>query len=109
MWNRDLYIRALNQIKKEGSFNGVHIKSKEDIYRQLSETMNLSFDTVKGWSRSTSNGPGSIDDVKKLESLLGFSTLALYQKEPVTGEITNVSSDRKERNIMVSELQRIAL
>lgn len=110
MWNQKLYVAALNQIKKSGSFNGEPIKSKEDIYKQLSKILKLEPGTIKDWSRKASTGPGSTQDIKKLEEMLELPLSALTENNSSTIErnentgMYKVSDFTKSRIMLCYEL-----
>ena len=86
MWNREKYCKRISQIVLEGMFNDSIVKSKEDVYRILSEELFVSYYTVKGWTRESSNGPGDVRTLKQLQSLLAVS-LFDFIKEITADEI----------------------
>ena len=71
MWDRNKYNTIIKKIKETKHWNGHEIKSKEDVYKLLSQEVHLSVDAVKSWTRPNSNGPGDELTLRKLEELLG--------------------------------------
>lgn len=90
MWNTKLYKVILDTIVKEGTYRGKAIKNKEDLYRKLSTELYVSYDTVKGWTRQSSKGPGDKDVLNDLEKLLN-TTLTTKDKEEVVMEETEMN------------------
>lgn len=81
MWNRDLYVKIFDTIKKSKKFNGVSISTKEEIYKILSKEINVTVDSLKSWAKPKSNGPKSIDR-EELERALGLGIGSLVIEEP---------------------------
>ncbi|WP_414733851.1 hypothetical protein [Acetobacterium carbinolicum] len=71
VWNVKKYKTVLQQIKDRGELNGKTIKCKEDIYKEVEKKLHLNPETVKSWTRPSSNGPGFEVDRKNLEEFLG--------------------------------------
>lgn len=81
MWNPVMYDQRLEMIKKEGNFNGKHIKSKSNIHEELAEALGFSLSTIKSWARKTSTGPGDTKVIERLEDMLGLPRLSLTYTE----------------------------
>jgi len=88
-WDSFSFKRALNKIKKKGSINNNDIKTKENIYDYLASELAFSRDTVKGWSRPTSNGPKDEKTVRTLEKLIGVKRYEFEDRK----EIDNIMND----------------
>lgn len=77
MWNVKAYKKALQEIKDSGKFNGKSVKTKEEIYKELAKCLFQNYETIKSWTRPTSNGPGDESVRTDLEALLRVPTGAL--------------------------------
>ena len=104
MWNRDLYVRELEAIKKCGVFNGKQVKSKEKIYDELVMMLGYEKDTLKSWARINSNGPYYEEDRVKLEEILGLQKGALYIVEQRKG-----GNGKMRTDVKISEVTRQAI
>lgn len=93
MWNRKKYNAMLTNIAEKRQFKGCYVKNKEALYCLLSEKLFVSYDTVKGWTRAKSNGPGERRILEKLEELLETKLTVddVAQKEERERQITNYS------------------
>lgn len=80
----------IETIVKEGTFKGEAIKNKEDLYRKLSVALYVSYDTVKGWTRQSSKGPGDKEVLKDIENLLN-TKLTIKDEEKKVVEETEVN------------------
>ena len=67
------YQEAVKNAFWQGVFAGEPVSSKEEIYERISKEVNKSYDTVRKWGNSKSNGPGDPKDIYKLEELFGIS------------------------------------
>lgn len=70
MWNVKAYKEALNAVKEEGEFNGKKIRTLEEIYDELADIVHMGRDSIKGWGRPSSRGPGEDSVRLKLEKAL---------------------------------------
>ena len=81
MWDVRKYKGIIDTIKKDGTFLGSDISSKEDIYKLIAERLFVDTETAKSWTRPTSNGPGSDNVIAELENLLGIPEGELGRRE----------------------------
>lgn len=71
MWDREKYCKTITEIVRAGRFIGEPVKSKEDVYKLIGSEMGATRETVIGWTRATSHGPGGgVEALKQLEALL---------------------------------------
>ena len=100
MWDVEKYNMTLKRIVQKGIFLEMNIKTKEAVYEILSSRLFVTIDTVKGWGRKNSHGPGDEEVRKKLEELL--ETSFYKRKKPLNDseEISvDIYSDFVKRNI----------
>ena len=99
MWNRALFKEIVSRIvKEECYFEGKHIKTRVELYELLAAKLFVEPETVKGWSRNSSNGPGDKETLRKLERLLNvkLTTHEIKGNEVVMQERTTYSDFVKE-------------
>lgn len=99
MWNRDMYNAIIKKIKETKHWNGHEIKSKEDVYRLLSQEVYLSVDAVRSWTRPNSNGPGDELTLLKVEEMLGVKLTKQYEEQEENKMLENTYSDFIKQNI----------
>lgn len=106
MWNPEKYTFVLDHYKLRRRLGDKEIRTKEDIYKILSEHINVSVDTLKSWARRNSSGPGDEDLKGELEHALFLEkgSLSTDDKNDKKGEIKKMNrtvqvSDFTKRNI----------
>lgn len=92
MWNSELYSLMIEKAaKNQMEIYGEQYKSKEAIYEAISDNVHLDKNTVKGWIRKSSGGPGDMDIWRELESLFGCS----FSKEAPDNIIETTPEEEK--------------
>lgn len=87
MWNRELFVSTIENIKRQGSLNDKYVRSKEGIYKEIADYLGLSIDTIKGWTKPNSRGPGAVEDYVKLEIFLKLPSLSLNKTYAVRPKV----------------------
>lgn len=89
MWDSQKFRKSVGEMAKSYRAQGdKNMNSCEKLYNYLAdEVLHYSYDTVKSWTRSNSNGPKDKDVVEQLENF--FSTS--FEKEEI-----NIISEEKE-------------
>lgn len=76
------YRKAVENAFIQGVFAGEPVSSKGEIYERVRKEVNKSYDTVRKWGDSKSNGSGDPKDINKLEELFGVSLREEASKTP---------------------------
>ena len=95
MWNSKKYSELIKNIKENcgGELYGMDIRTKEHVYQAIAKEIHANNQTLKSWTRKSSNGPGDRDLEKELMLILGLGPNALRKQ-----------SDKEMENMPASNL-----
>lgn len=97
-WNVELYRKLIKNAADQKKVDGTAVKNKEAVYMYLCNKLNMSYDTVKGWIRWNSNGPGDPERLLQLEEIFGTKlTEEVKENKEMTMENIEYSDFVKEQ------------
>lgn len=92
-WDRDKFKKIIFECQRRRQFtDGSKVAKKREIHWIIAKKLFKSEETVRGWTKPRSNGPGDIEDVRNLEELLGVS-LIKSEEESILLEENEVRLD----------------
>lgn len=94
MWNRQKFKDTCDKIVTDKhEFKGKPIFSREELYEYLELEIHVNKETIKRWTQKGSKGPRNIEDLEKIEEVLGMK---FWESEEETSKKIQCSELGKE-------------